>query len=53
MQEVAAWPALAPEDLALLKNLKSNEHKKKNQKKLPENPRPSGRTVEVAEDEVV
>ncbi|XP_051699901.1 protein LYRIC isoform X11 [Oryctolagus cuniculus] len=52
-EEVAASPASAPDDLALLKNLKGEEQKKKNRKKLPEKPKPNGRTVEVAEDEVV
>lgn len=52
-EEVAASPASAPDDLALLKNLRGEEQKKKNRKKLPEKPKPNGRTVEVAEDEVV
>lgn len=50
---MAASPASAPDDLALLKNLRGEEQKKKNRKKLPEKPKPNGRTVEVAEDEVV
>ncbi|XP_006900417.1 PREDICTED: protein LYRIC [Elephantulus edwardii] len=52
-EEAAAAPAPAPDDLALLKNLRSDEQKKKNRKKLPEKPKPNGRTIEVAEDEVV
>lgn len=51
-EEAAAAPASAPEDLALLKNLRSEDQKKKNRKKLPEKPKPNGRTVEVAEEEV-
>ncbi|XP_058420660.1 protein LYRIC isoform X3 [Diceros bicornis minor] len=52
-EEAAAAPAAAPDDLAQLKNLRSEEQKKKNRKKLPEKPKPNGRTVEVAEEEVV
>ncbi|XP_066235284.1 protein LYRIC isoform X2 [Saccopteryx leptura] len=52
-EEAAAAPASAPDDLALLKNLRGEEQKKKNRKKLPEKPKPNGRTVEVAEEEVV
>ncbi|XP_011371208.1 protein LYRIC isoform X4 [Pteropus alecto] len=52
-EEAAAAPAPAPDDLALLKNLRSEEQKKKNRKKLPEKPKPNGRTIEVAEEEVV
>ncbi|XP_037658289.1 protein LYRIC isoform X2 [Choloepus didactylus] len=52
-EEAAAAPATAPDDLPLLKTLRSEEQKKKNRKKLPEKPKPNGRTVEVAEDEVV
>ncbi|KAM9198544.1 protein LYRIC isoform 2-T2 [Dugong dugon] len=52
-EEAAAAPAPAPDDLAVLKNLRSEEQKKKNRKKLPEKPKPNGRTVEMAEDEVV
>uniref|UniRef100_A0A9L0R860 Metadherin n=1 Tax=Equus caballus TaxID=9796 RepID=A0A9L0R860_HORSE len=52
-EEAAAAPAPAPDDLAQLKNLRSEEQKKKNRKKLPEKPKPNGRTVEVAEEEVV
>ncbi|XP_028011855.1 protein LYRIC isoform X4 [Eptesicus fuscus] len=52
-REEAAAPASAPDDLALLKSLRSDEPKKKNRKKLPEKPKPNGRTVEVAEEEVV
>nr|XP_004663115.1 protein LYRIC isoform X2 [Jaculus jaculus] len=52
-REEAAAPAPAPEDPAQLKNLRSDEQKRKNRKKLPEKPKPNGRTVEVAEDEVV
>uniref|UniRef100_A0A8C5VP72 Metadherin n=1 Tax=Microcebus murinus TaxID=30608 RepID=A0A8C5VP72_MICMU len=40
-----------PADLALPKNLRSDEQKK-NRKKLTEKPRPNGRTAEVAEDGV-
>ncbi|XP_040481637.1 protein LYRIC isoform X4 [Ursus maritimus] len=50
-EEAAAVPAPAPDDLALLKNLRSEE-KKKNRKKLPEKPKPNGRTVEAADEEV-
>ncbi|KAM6214805.1 protein LYRIC [Rhynchocyon petersi] len=50
-EEAAAAPAPAPDDLAVLKTLRSEEQKKKNRKKLPEKPKPNGRTVEVAEDE--
>ncbi|XP_077023404.1 protein LYRIC isoform X6 [Tamandua tetradactyla] len=52
-EEAASAPAPAPDDLSLLKNLKSEEQKKKNRKKLPEKPKPNGRTVEATEDEVV
>ncbi|XP_032277463.1 protein LYRIC isoform X5 [Halichoerus grypus] len=54
-EEAAAVPAPAPapDDLALLKNLRSEEQKKKNRKKLPEKPKPNGRTVEVADEEAV
>nr|XP_026237847.1 protein LYRIC isoform X3 [Urocitellus parryii] len=52
-EEAAAAPASAPDDLTLLKNLRGEEQKKKNRKKLPEKPKPNGRTVEVAEDEIV
>ncbi|XP_064123998.1 protein LYRIC isoform X2 [Loxodonta africana] len=52
-EEAVAAAAPAPDDLALLKNLRSEEQKKKNRKKLPEKPKPNGRTVEVAEDEIV
>ncbi|XP_036193713.1 protein LYRIC isoform X7 [Myotis myotis] len=52
-REEAAAPASAPDDLALLKSLRGDEQKKKNRKKLPEKPKPNGRTVEVAEEEVV
>ncbi|XP_027621274.1 protein LYRIC [Tupaia chinensis] len=52
-EEAAAQPTPASDDLALLKNLRGEEQKKKNRKKLPEKPKPNGRTVEVAEDEVV
>ncbi|XP_042639571.1 protein LYRIC [Orycteropus afer afer] len=51
-EEAAATPAPAPDDLALLKNLRSEEQKKKNRKK-PEKPKPNGRSVEVAEEEIV
>ncbi|XP_051058569.1 protein LYRIC isoform X4 [Phodopus roborovskii] len=50
-EEAAAAPA--PEDPAQLKNLRSDEQKKKNRKKLPEKPKPNGRTIEVPEDEIV
>ncbi|XP_037359573.1 protein LYRIC isoform X5 [Talpa occidentalis] len=52
-EEAVAAPAPAPDDLALLKNLRSEEQKKKNRKKLPEKPKPNGRTIEVAEEDVV
>ncbi|XP_031547041.1 protein LYRIC isoform X1 [Vicugna pacos] len=52
-EEAAAASAPAADDLALLKNLRSEEQKKKSRKKLPEKPKPNGRTVEVAEEEVV
>ncbi|XP_012578476.1 PREDICTED: protein LYRIC isoform X6 [Condylura cristata] len=52
-EEAVAAPAPAPDDLALLKNLRSEEQKKKNRKKLPEKPKPNGRTIEVTEEEVV
>lgn len=51
-EEAAAAPSPASDDLVLLKNLRSEDQKKKNRKKLPEKPRPNGRTVEVAEEEV-
>ncbi|XP_024427808.1 protein LYRIC isoform X2 [Desmodus rotundus] len=51
-EEAAAAPASAADDLALLKQLRSEDQKKKNRKKLPEKPKPNGRTVEVAEEEV-
>lgn len=40
-EEAAAAPAPAPDDLAQLKNLRSEEQKKKNRKKLPEKPKVS------------
>ncbi|KAJ1076262.1 hypothetical protein K5549_019367, partial [Capra hircus] len=43
----------AADDQGVLKNLRSEEQKKKNRKKLPEKPKPNGRTIEVAEEEVV
>ncbi|XP_006859258.1 PREDICTED: protein LYRIC [Chrysochloris asiatica] len=52
-EEAVAAPAPAPDDLAQLKTLRSEEQKKKNRKKLPEKPKPNGRTVEVTEDEVI
>lgn len=52
-REEAAPLTPASEDPALLKNLRSEEQKKKNRKKLPEKPKPNGRTVEVPEDEGV
>lgn len=52
-REEVTPPTPAPEDPAQLKNLRSEEQKKKNRKKLPEKPKPNGRTVEVPEDEVV
>lgn len=52
-REEVTPPTLAPEDPTQLKNLRSEEQKKKNRKKLPEKPKPNGRTVEVPEDEVV
>uniref|UniRef100_A0A9L0JJB5 Metadherin n=1 Tax=Equus asinus TaxID=9793 RepID=A0A9L0JJB5_EQUAS len=41
-EEAAAAPAPAPDDLAQLKNLRSEEQKKKNRKKLPEKPKNAG-----------
>lgn len=52
-EEAAAAPAPASDDLVLLKTLRSDEQKKKSKKKLTEKPKPNGRTVEVAEEEVV
>ncbi|XP_012867946.1 PREDICTED: protein LYRIC isoform X2 [Dipodomys ordii] len=52
-EEAAAAPAPAADDPAQLKNLRNEEQKKKNRKKLPEKPKPNGRTVEVAEEEPV
>lgn len=52
-REEVTPPTPAPEDPAQLKNLRNEEQKKKNRKKLPEKPKPNGRTVEVPEDEVV
>ncbi|XP_029418609.1 protein LYRIC isoform X6 [Nannospalax galili] len=52
-REEAPAPAPAPEDSAQLKNVRSEEQKKKNRKKLPEKPKPNGRTIEVAEDEII
>lgn len=52
-EEAAAAPAPAPDDLVLLKTIRSEEQKKKNRKKLTEKPKPNGRTVEIAEEEVV
>ncbi|XP_012781145.2 protein LYRIC isoform X2 [Ochotona princeps] len=51
-EEATAAPASTPDDPASLKNLKGEEPKKKNRKKLPEKPKPNGRTVDVAEDDV-
>lgn len=52
-EEAVAAPGPAPDDSALLRSLRGEEPKKKNRKKPPEKPKPNGRTVEVAEDEVV
>ncbi|XP_054982208.1 protein LYRIC isoform X3 [Sorex araneus] len=52
-EEAAAAPPAAAADLALLKTLRADEHKRKSRRKLPEKPKPNGRTVEVAEEEVV
>ncbi|KAM7236422.1 hypothetical protein CapIbe_012094 [Capra ibex] len=52
-EAAAAAPAPAADDQGVLKNLRSEEQKKKNRKKLPEKPKPNGRTIEVAEEEVV
>ncbi|XP_069847213.1 protein LYRIC isoform X2 [Dipodomys merriami] len=52
-EEAAAAPAPAADDPAQLKNLRNEEQKKKTRKKLPEKPKPNGRTVEVAEEEPV
>ncbi|XP_025120847.3 protein LYRIC isoform X1 [Bubalus bubalis] len=52
-EAAAAAPAPAADDQGVLKNFRSEEQKKKNRKKLPEKPKPNGRTVEVAEEEVV
>ncbi|XP_012929597.1 protein LYRIC isoform X3 [Heterocephalus glaber] len=52
-EEAVAAPGPTPDDSALLRSLRGEEPKKKNRKKLPEKPKPNGRTVEVAEDEVV
>ncbi|XP_065759558.1 protein LYRIC isoform X5 [Muntiacus reevesi] len=52
-EAAAAAPAPAADDQSVLKNLRSEEQKKKNRKKLPEKPKPNGRTIEVAEEEVV
>ncbi|XP_060051982.1 protein LYRIC isoform X5 [Erinaceus europaeus] len=54
-EEAAAGPAPAPapEDPTLQKNLRGDEQKKKSRKKVAaEKPKPNGRTVEVAEEEV-
>ncbi|XP_040116952.1 protein LYRIC isoform X4 [Oryx dammah] len=52
-EAAAAAPAPAADDQGVLKNLRGEEQKKKNRKKLPEKPKPNGRTIEVAEEEVV
>ncbi|KAF4022451.1 hypothetical protein G4228_014249 [Cervus hanglu yarkandensis] len=52
-EAAAAAPAPAADDQGVLKNLRSEEQKKKNRKKLQEKPKPNGRTIEVAEEEVV
>ncbi|XP_027828996.1 protein LYRIC isoform X3 [Ovis aries] len=52
-EAAAAAPVPAADDQGVLKNLRSEEQKKKNRKKLPEKPKPNGRTIEVAEEEVV
>ncbi|CAI9155499.1 unnamed protein product [Rangifer tarandus platyrhynchus] len=52
-EAAAAAPAPAADDQGVLKNLRSEEQKKKNRKKLPEKPKPNGRTIDVAEEEVV
>ncbi|XP_066873177.1 protein LYRIC isoform X4 [Kogia breviceps] len=52
-EEAAAAPGPAADDLGVLKNLRSEEQKKKNRKKLPEKPKPNGRTIEVAEEEII
>ncbi|XP_020033143.1 protein LYRIC isoform X4 [Castor canadensis] len=49
-EEAAAVPA--SDDPAQLKNLRNEEQRKRSRKKLPEKPKPNGRTMEVAEDEV-
>nr|XP_020762251.1 protein LYRIC isoform X3 [Odocoileus virginianus texanus] len=52
-EAAVAAPAPAADDQGVLKNLRSEEQKKKNRKKLPEKPKPNGRTIDVAEEEVV
>lgn len=52
-EEAVAAPGPAPDDSALLRSVRGEEPKKKNRKKQPEKPKPNGRTVEVAEDEIV
>ncbi|KAM6170964.1 protein LYRIC isoform 2-T2 [Erethizon dorsatum] len=51
-EEAVAALGPAPDDSALLRSPRGEEPKKKNRKKPPEKPKPNGRTVEVAEDEV-
>ncbi|XP_052507911.1 protein LYRIC isoform X2 [Budorcas taxicolor] len=52
-EAAAAAPAPGADDQGVLKNLRSEEQRKKNRKKLPEKPKPNGRTIEVTEEEVV
>ncbi|XP_055980908.1 LOW QUALITY PROTEIN: protein LYRIC [Sorex fumeus] len=49
----AAAPAAPPADPALLRTLRADEHRRKGRRKPPDRPKPNGRTVEVAEEEVV
>ncbi|XP_004640114.1 protein LYRIC isoform X3 [Octodon degus] len=52
-EEAVAALGPAPDDSTLLRSLRGEEPKKKSRKKPPEKPKPNGRTVEAAEDEVV
>ncbi|KAM8911064.1 protein LYRIC isoform 2-T2 [Lycaon pictus] len=49
----APAPAPGPDDAGLPRSLRGDEPKKRSRKKAPDKPKPNGRTVEVADEEVV
>nr|XP_055159297.1 protein LYRIC isoform X3 [Nyctereutes procyonoides] len=49
----APAPAPGPDDAGLPRSLRGDEPKKRSRKKAPDKPKPNGRTVEVADEELV